>query len=114
MSDRPIKVRRLTTSFARAVLRVEKTWPEPCVLLGSSPTSAIKVTAPGNVVVPLYDQMGPVSQRLAVTTLRRVAEGTNIVPDIFLVELCTPAGVQGYGMVAVPRAIEPRFLIERG
>jgi len=90
---------------------VEKTWEGACVVLGSTPTSAIRVTSPTNVVIPLYDAMGPLSRKLAATTLRRVAQSP---VDLFIVEVCTPAGVQGYGMVAVPQAVEPRFLLKEG
>ena len=111
MPDRPIQTRRVTAQCARAILRVEKTWEGSCVVLGSTPTSAIRVTSPTNVVVPLYDRLGPISQKLAATTLRRVS---HFPADLFLVEVSTPAGVQGYGMVAVPQALEPRFLVEEG
>ena len=111
MSNRPVKTRRVAAQCARAILRVEKTWEGACVVLGSTPTSAIRVSSPTNVVVPLYPHMGPLSQKLAATTLRRVAR---FPVDLFLVEVSTPAGVQGYGMVAVPQALEPRFLIEEG
>jgi len=114
MADRPVKMQRVDAPYARAVLRVEKTWAEPCVVLGSSPTTAIRVTAPGNVVVPLYKGMGVISREKAATTLRRAAESVGVVADIFLVEVRTLVGVQGYGMVAVPRAVQPRFLVEQG
>lgn len=114
MPDRPIKMRRLTASWPRAILRVEKTWPQPCVVLGSSPTTPIEVTAPGSVVVPLYKGMGGASREKAAVTLTRAAESAGVVADVFVVEVRTPTGVQGYGMVAVPRALEPRFLLEQG
>lgn len=111
MPERPIKVRHVTSTYPRTVLRVDKTWPEPCVVLGSTPTSAIETSAPDHVVVPLYENMGPVSQRLAAKTLRRAA---SIPVDLFLVEVVGSSGTQGYGMLAVPRAVEPRFLVEEG
>lgn len=111
MSERPIKTKRLQTPYARAVLRVEKTWEAPCVLLGSSPTDIIQVYAPKNVVIPLSPGAGRRSRELAARSLRRVA---GFPVDLFVVEVSTPAGVQGYGMVAVPQAVEPRFFLEKG
>lgn len=88
-----------------------KSWAAPCVVLGATTTTAIRVEFPLNVVVPLYDGMGRVSRGAAATTLRRAA---GMPVDIFVVEVKTPSRVQGYGMLAVPQALEPRFLVEKG
>lgn len=110
MPERPIKMRRVDALRENPILRVEKSWAGSCVVLGSEPTSAIRVIKPTKVVVPLYDSMGPLSQKLAATTLRRVAE---FPADIYVVEVSSPSGAKGYGMLAVPQALEPRFLIEK-
>lgn len=111
MPDRPIKARNVVSPYPRAILRVVKSWAGPCVVLGATTTTAIRVQSPSNVVVPLYDGMGRVSRGVAATTLRRAA---GVPVDVFVVEVKTPSGVQGYGMLAVPQALEPRFLVEEG
>ena len=109
MPERAIRRRQVVADREHPILRVEKTWQGPCVILGASPTTPIPVMQPSNVVVPCYRSMGPVSQDVAAATLRRAA---GVPSDIFVVELRTPSGVRTYGMLAVPQALEPRFVVD--
>ena len=108
MPGRPIKTQTLTATGEHPILRVRRTWPDLVVVLGSSPTSAIKMAAPNNPVVPTYPSMGPLSQTKAAVTLARVAP---YPADIYVVEVVTPAGKRTYGVVAVPRSLIPEFTI---
>ena len=109
MAETSLKIRQVSSGVEHPVLRVERSWDGDLYLLGPELGDVIRVCSPGPVVLPRYDREGPVSRRAGATALAR---HTPYPCDVFVAEVVTPSGPKGSAMFAVPRGLEPRFVLD--